>query len=36
LNSNGSFTYVPAANYNGSDSFTYKANDGLADSGIAR
>jgi len=35
LNSNGSFTYVPAANYNGSDSFTYKANDGLADSGIA-
>jgi len=35
LNSNGSFSYVPAANYNGSDSFTYKANDGLADSGIA-
>src|SRR5207244_3305428 len=26
---------VPAANYNGSDSFTYKANDGQADSGIA-
>src|SRR6185436_11017127 len=25
----------PAANYNGSDSFTYKANDGQADSGIA-
>jgi len=24
LNSNGSFTYVPAANYNGTDSFTYK------------
>src|SRR5204862_346641 len=35
LNSNGSFGYVPAANYNGSDSFTYKANDGQADSGIA-
>src|SRR5439155_1451284 len=35
LNSNGSFNYVPAANYNGSDSFTYKANDGQADSGIA-
>src|SRR5207249_2069706 len=34
-NSNGSFSYVPAANYNGSDSFTYKANDGQADSGIA-
>src|SRR4029434_472401 len=35
LNSNGSFSYVPAANYNGSDSFTYKANDGQADSGVA-
>src|SRR5207247_555330 len=35
LNGNGSFSYVPAANYNGTDSFTYKANDGLADSGIA-
>src|SRR5213075_3296214 len=34
LNANGSFSYVPAANYNGSDSFTYKANDGLADSSI--
>src|SRR5213076_3364781 len=31
----GSFSYAPAANYNGSDSFTYKANDGQADSGIA-
>src|SRR5581483_6440649 len=27
----GSFTYTPAANFNGADSFTYKANDGLAD-----
>src|SRR5206468_11728291 len=35
LNSNGSFSYVPAANYLGSDSFTYQANDGQADSGIA-
>src|SRR5439155_24443360 len=35
LNSNGSFSYAPAANYNGPDSFTYKANDGQADSGIA-
>src|SRR6185295_844557 len=26
LNTNGSFSYVPAANYNGPDSFTYKAN----------
>src|SRR5207248_2345907 len=24
LNSNGSFSYVPAANYNGADSFTYQ------------
>src|SRR5881394_3672870 len=35
LNSNGSFSYIPAANYNGADSFTYKASDGQADSGIA-
>src|SRR5262249_59590796 len=35
LNSDGSFTYTPALNYNGSDSFTYKANDGLADSAPA-
>ena len=35
LNANGSFTYTPAANYNGPDSFTYKANDGQADSNVA-
>src|SRR5205823_424352 len=29
LNANGSFTYNPAANYFGPDSFTYKASDGL-------
>jgi VCBS repeat-containing protein len=28
----GSFTYTPHADYNGSDSFTYKANDGTFDS----
>jgi len=28
LNSNGSFVYTPTLNYNGPDSFTYKANDG--------
>ena len=28
-------TYTPAANYNGSDSFTFKANDGTVDSNIA-
>ena len=31
LNANGSFTYTPAANYNGPDSFTYRASDGTAD-----
>ena len=35
LNSDGGFTYTPATNYNGADSFTYHANDGLADSGVA-
>src|SRR5205814_8516268 len=30
--SDGSFNYAPALNYNGPDSFTYKANDGQADS----
>ena len=35
LNSDGSFSYTPALNYNGPDSFTYKANDGTADSGVA-
>ena len=28
LNSDGSFSYTPASNYNGPDSFTYTANDG--------
>ncbi|MBI1375792.1 MAG: tandem-95 repeat protein, partial [Phycisphaera sp.] len=32
LNDDGSFTYTPTGNYNGEDSFTYKANDGTADS----
>jgi VCBS repeat-containing protein len=35
LNAKGSFTYTPAANFNGADSFTYKANDGTADSNVA-
>ncbi|HVX64411.1 MAG TPA: Ig-like domain-containing protein [Pirellulales bacterium] len=35
LNSDGSFTYTPDANFNGIDSFTYKANDGSLDSNIA-
>jgi VCBS repeat-containing protein len=32
LDPGGSFRYVPQANYAGSDSFTYKANDGRSDS----
>lgn len=32
LNANGSFTYTPAANYNGPDSFTYVASDGVLSS----
>jgi VCBS repeat-containing protein len=35
LNGNGSFTYTPASNFNGSDSFTYRANDGTVDSNQA-
>ncbi|PYR69578.1 MAG: hypothetical protein DMF88_05640 [Acidobacteria bacterium] len=35
LNANGSFTYTPAANYSGPDSFTYRASDGLALSNVA-
>ncbi len=35
LNSNGSFTYTPAQNYFGPDSFSYQASDGLAESNVA-
>jgi VCBS repeat-containing protein len=35
LNSDGSFTYMPDADFNGEDSFTYKANDGDDDSEAA-
>jgi VCBS repeat-containing protein len=35
LNADGSFSYTPNANFNGSDGFTYTANDGLADSNVA-
>jgi VCBS repeat-containing protein len=34
LNGNGSFNYTPDENYFGTDSFTYKANDGNADSNV--
>ncbi|WP_254721922.1 beta strand repeat-containing protein [Kovacikia minuta] len=35
LNSNGSFIYQPNANVTGTDTFVYKANDGLNDSNLA-
>ncbi len=35
LSSNGGFSYTPAADYYGSDSFTYKAGDGQSDSRTA-
>ena len=35
LNPNGSFTYRPNTNFNGTDSFTYRASDGTASSSIA-
>lgn len=35
LNSDGSFIYTPNAGFTGEDTFTYKANDGSADSNVA-
>ncbi len=35
VNADGSFTYTPNADYNGADSFTFKANDGELDSNTA-
>jgi uncharacterized repeat protein (TIGR01451 family) len=35
LHSDGSFAYLPNADYYGVDSFTYRANDGSADSNLA-
>ncbi|MEK7325430.1 MAG: Ig-like domain-containing protein, partial [Chloroflexota bacterium] len=35
LNADGSFTYTPASGFSGTDTFTYKANDGFVDSNIA-
>src|SRR5262249_49621285 len=35
LNPNGSFTYTPVLNYNGPDSFTYRASDGKLLSNVA-
>jgi VCBS repeat-containing protein len=35
LNSDGSFNYTPNHNFNGTDTFTYAANDGTANSNVA-
>ena len=35
LSPDGSFTYTPSAGFSGTDSFTYKANDGTNDSNVA-
>jgi VCBS repeat-containing protein len=35
FSADGNFTYTPDADYNGTDSFTYKANDGTVDSNVA-
>jgi VCBS repeat-containing protein len=35
LNTDGSFTYTPTANYNGTDTFTYRTTDGTATSNLA-
>ncbi|WP_291298334.1 Ig-like domain-containing protein [Elioraea sp.] len=35
LNANGTFLYTPDANFNGADSFSYRANDGSANSNLA-
>ncbi|WP_461164541.1 tandem-95 repeat protein [Arthrobacter sp. R4-81] len=35
LRADGTFTYTPEANFNGTDTFRYKANDGGSDSNVA-
>ena len=35
LNADGSFTYTPAAGFSGTDSFTYRAGDGVVESSLA-
>ena len=35
LASDGAFTYLPAADFHGTDAFTYLVNDGFDDSGVA-
>lgn len=35
MNADGSFSYVPNANFNGADSFTYRVSDGTSESSLA-
>jgi kexin len=35
INNDGSFVYAPDANYSGSDTFSYKVNDGTVDSAVS-
>lgn len=35
LSASGGFTYLPNTNFNGTDTFTYRAKDGITESGIA-
>jgi VCBS repeat-containing protein len=35
LNADGSFHYIPRGDFSGADSFTYRANDGIAESNLA-
>ena len=35
VHADGTFTYTPASNFNGSDNFSFKANDGALDSNVA-
>ena len=35
MNADGSFSYTPNLNFNGTDTFAYKASDGIAESELA-
>jgi VCBS repeat-containing protein len=35
FNADGTFTYTPTSDFNGTDTFTYKVNDGTSDSNVA-
>jgi Bacterial Ig domain len=35
VNADGTYTYTPGQDFNGSDSFTFRANDGISNTGSA-